>query len=381
MTTLRTSRRLQLSVVYARESRPPRAHHGPSFENQRQRRHVQPIASIADQAHNTMPPKIPLPWGQLPPSFLLPSTTRLLLASTLKKAPLQTTHITTRGIKSTFKPKPNRFNHHPSKPALNASSTAALARRAHSTPLRTGLLANKKGMTAMYDPETGKRTACTVLQLDRNEVIAHKRRNKNGYWAVQVGAGEKLPKNVTKPMLGHFAGAAVSPKRWVAEFKVRDEAGLGVPVGSMVGAGWFNVGQWVDVKGISRGMGFAGGMKRHGFGGQPASHGQSLMHRGMGSAGGSQGSGSRVLPGKRMAGNMGNESVTVKNLKVLQVDAANGILVVTGAVPGPKNQIIRVSDARDKPWPAGPMSTTDLSPSEVLATAASAEVAAEVAAA
>jgi large subunit ribosomal protein L3 len=127
-------------------------------------------------------------------------------------------------------------------------------------------------------------------------------------------------------------------------------------------------------------------MKRHGFGGQPASHGQSLMHRGMGSAGGSQGSGSRVLPGKRMPGNMGNESVTVKNLRVLQIDEQNGIVVVNGkkyeanqcdwmltphagCVPGPKNQIIRVQDARGKPWPAGPMSTAELKPTEVLAEA------------
>lgn len=185
-------------------------------------------------------------------------------------------------------------------------------------------------MMAVFDPETGRRTACTVLQLDRNEVIAHKTRDKNGYWAVQVGAGHKSIDNTTKPMLGHFAVAGVEPKRWVMEFKVKGKEGLGVGVGEHVGASWFNVGQWVDVKGISRGMGFEGGMKRHGFSGQPASHGQSLMHRGMGSAGGSQGSGSRVLPGKRMAGNMGNESVTVKNLKVLQVDEANGIVVVNG---------------------------------------------------
>lgn len=103
-------------------------------------------------------------------------------------------------------------------------------------------------------------------------------------------------------------------------------------------------------------------MKRHNFSGQPASHGQSLMHRGMGSAGGSQGSGSRVLPGKRMAGNMGNESVTVKNLKVLQVDEKNGIVVVNGAVPGPKNQIIRVQDALGKPFPTSPMSVSELQP-------------------
>lgn len=110
----------------------------------------------------------------------------------------------------------------------------------------------------MYDPETGKRTACTVLQLDRNEVVAHKRREINGYWAVQIGAGQKEARNVTKPMLGHFARAKVHPKRWMAEFKVRDEAGLQVAVGEMVGANWFSPGQWVDVQAVSRGMGFAG---------------------------------------------------------------------------------------------------------------------------
>jgi large subunit ribosomal protein L3 len=107
-------------------------------------------------------------------------------------------------------------------------------------------------------------------------------------------------------------------------------------------------------------------MKRHGFSGQPASHGVSLTHRSMGSSGGSQGSGSRVLPGKRMAGRMGNESVTVKNLKVLQVDEKNGIVVVNGCVPGPKYQVIRVQDALGKPWPKGPMRVEELVPVEVL---------------
>lgn len=101
-------------------------------------------------------------------------------------------------------------------------------------------------------------------------------------------------------------------------------------------------------------------MKRHGFSGQPASHGQSLMHRGMGSAGGSQGSGSRVLPGKRMAGRMGNESVTVHNLKVLKVDSENGIVVVNGCVPGPKDSVIKIRDAVRKPWPAGPMTLAEI---------------------
>lgn len=113
-------------------------------------------------------------------------------------------------------------------------------------------------MTAVYDPETGKRTPCTVLQLDRNEVVAHKRRDENGYWAVQMGAGQKEARNVSRPMLGHFARAKVAPKRWVAEFKVKGEEGLAVGVGESVGADWFTVGQWVDVRAISRGMGFEG---------------------------------------------------------------------------------------------------------------------------
>ncbi|KAF2864596.1 50S ribosomal protein-like protein L3 [Massariosphaeria phaeospora] len=310
-----------------------------------------------------MPPKPPLNWGLLPRPFLLPSSTRSLLP--LVSLSHQPSYTPVRTIKSTNKPRPDRFAHHPRKPALNSTSTAALERRAHSTPLRTGVLALKRGMTAMFDTETGKRTACTVLQLDNNEVVAHKTRAQNGYYAVQIGAGQKLTRNVTRPMLGHFATARVGPKRWVMEFQVKGEEGLRVGVGEGIGASWFTAGQWVDVKAISRGMGFAGGMKRHGFSGQPASHGQSLMHRGMGSAGGSQGSGSRVLPGKRMAGNMGNESVTVKNLKVLLVDEANGIVVVNGCVPGPKNQIIRVQDARAKPWPKGPMALADISPVSV----------------
>lgn len=229
----------------------------------------------------------------------------------------------------------------------------------------------------MYDPTTGKRTACTVLQLDRNVVVAHKTRDKHGYWAVQIGAGQREPRNVTKPMLGHFAAAQVDPKRYVAEFKVKDKQGLQVPVGQVLGATWFTPGQWVDVRGISRGMGFAGGMKRHGFGGQPASHGQSLMHRGMGSAGGSQGSGSRVLPGKRMPGKMGNESVTVKNLKVLQVDDSNGIVVLNGCVPGPKNQIIKIADALGKPWPKGPLTVESVVETPVATEAVKATSAAE----
>lgn len=196
-----------------------------------------------------MPPKPPLNWGLLPPSFLLPSTLRTL-----------TPHTSIRTIKSTNTPRPDRFTYDATKPAykLNSTTAAALARKEHSTPLRTGLLALKRGMTAIYNPETGKRSACTVLQLDRNEVIAHKTREKNGYYAVQVGAGQKQAYNTTRPMLGHFATARVSPKRWVVEFRVKGEEGLGVEVGQGIGAGWFEKGGWVDVKAVSRGKGFAG---------------------------------------------------------------------------------------------------------------------------
>jgi large subunit ribosomal protein L3 len=161
-------------------------------------------------------------------------------------------------FKSTQEPRASRFAYVAGKPALEASSTAALDRRAHSTPLRTGLFGIKKGMTAMYDRETGSRTACTVLQFDRNEVVAHKTRDKNGYWAVQIGAGSREPSNVTRPMLGHFAVARVPPKKWVGEFKVKGVEGVKVGVGESLGASWFSVGQWVDVRGVSKGKGFAG---------------------------------------------------------------------------------------------------------------------------
>jgi large subunit ribosomal protein L3 len=225
-------------------------------------------------------------------------------------------------------------------------------------------------MTALYDPETGKRTPCTVLQLDRVQVVAHKTKRKHGYFAVQVGSGWKHKKNVTKPQLGHFSAAGVAPKRHLVEFRVMDESGL-VPVGASIPADWFIEGQFIDTKSNSKGHGFTGGMKRWGFHGAGASHGTSLTHRAMGSAGQGQGGGSRVYPGKKMAGRMGNEQVTVQNVKVLQVDGEKGILVVhgefrvvwgftlghnancwdVGCVTGPKGCLVKIQDAKKKPWP------------------------------
>lgn len=295
-----------------------------------------------------MAPKLPTTWAHLPPSFLLPDA---LLPLTAK-----------RGVKYGWSTAPKRGSNpmaynQPSAglPILSHSPAAALKRKEATLPLRTGALAIKKGMTALYDPETGKRTPCTVLQLDRVQVVAHKTREKNGYYAVQVGCGWKHPSNVTRPLLGHFAGANVSPKRHMAEFRVKDEKGL-LAVGQTIGPEWFLEGQFVDARANCRGMGFEGGMKRHGFKGQGASHGNSLAHRIMGSSGGSQGSGSRVHPGKKMPGNMGGQQVTVQNVKVLKVDPEKGIVVLNGCVAGPDGCIVKIQDAIKKPWPEAPMS-------------------------
>jgi large subunit ribosomal protein L3 len=290
-----------------------------------------------------MAPKLPTSWAQVPSSFILPEAFLPLTAK--------------RGVKYGWntapqRSKPARFNQQTAGlPTLTQSPAAALARKAPTLPLRTGALAVKKGMTALYDPETGKRTPCTVLQLDRVEVVAHKTRENNGYFAVQVGCGWKHPSNVTRPLLGHFAGAGVSPKRHLAEFRVRDEKGL-LAVGAQLTPEWFVEGQFVDARANCRGMGFEGGMKRHNFKGQGASHGNSLAHRVMGSSGGSQGSGSRVHPGKKMPGNMGGQQVTVQNVKVLKVDAEKGIVVLNGCIAGPDGCIVKIQDAIKKPWPA-----------------------------
>ncbi|KAG5985990.1 hypothetical protein E4U43_005755 [Claviceps pusilla] len=236
-------------------------------------------------------------------------------------------------------------------PAPTTGPAAALKRRENTTPFRTGVLATKKGMTSMFVGKT--RVPCTVLQLDQVQVVANKTREKHGYWAVQVGAGSRQPKNVTSPMLGYYEAKGVAPKSELAEFMVRDQNGL-LPVGAQLLPDWFQKGQVVDVRARSRGMGFAGGMKRHGFAGQEASHGNSKNHRTIGTTGPSQGSGSRVMPGKKMPGRMGNEWVTVQNLKVLKVDNELGVLLVSGAVPGPKGRTVRVQDAKKRKAPALP---------------------------
>jgi large subunit ribosomal protein L3 len=306
-----------------------------------------------------MAPKLPTSWVQLgPPQFLLPDAFLPLIAKRGVKYGWSTA---TRG-------KPNRFNQKTAGlPVLEHSPAAALERKAFTLPLRTGALAVKKGMTALYDPETGKRTACTVLQLDRVQVVAHKTREKNGYFAVQIGSGWKHSSNVTRPLLGHFAGAGVSPKRHVAEFRVKDEKGL-LAVGQSIGPEWFLEGQFVDARANCRGMGWAGGMKKWGWSGQPASHGNSKTHRAMGSSGASQGSGSRVHPGKKMPGRMGGQQVTTQNVKVLRVDVEKGLVVLNGCIAGHDGCIVKIQDAIKKPWPVIPAAMEEIK-EELTATA------------
>lgn len=292
-----------------------------------------------------MAPKLPTNRAKLPPRFLLPNAFLPIIAK--------------RGVKygwttAPARGKPARFNQKTAGlPVLGHSPAAALTRKDFTLPLRTGALAVKKGMTAIYDPETGVRKPCTVVQLDRVEVVSHKTREKHGYYAVQMGAGWRHPSNVSRPLLGHFAVAGVSPKRFVTEFRVKDEKGL-LKVGESIGPDWFLEGQFVDTRSDCKGKGWAGGMKRWGFKGQPASHGNSKTHRAMGSSGASQGSGSRVLPGKKMPGRMGGNQVTIQNVKVLKVDAEKGILVLNGCISGPNGCVVKIQDAIKKPWPAVP---------------------------
>jgi large subunit ribosomal protein L3 len=259
----------------------------------------------------------------LPPAFLLPRS----LLCTRKSLPQKRQF----GIKSIDRPRPDRFNAGAGLSPLLSSSTAALERKAkaNTLPLRTGALAIKKGMTAMFDSETGVRTPCTVLQLDRVQVVSHKTRKRHGYFAVCVGYGHRNEKNISKAMLGHYSSQGVSPKRHLQEFRVADHRGL-LAVGEEIQADWFMEGQFVDTRSHCKGKGFQGVMKRWGMHGQDRSHGVSLAHRSLGSAGQGQGGGSRVYPGKKMAGNMGGQRNTVQSLKVLQVDSAKGIVVVHG---------------------------------------------------
>jgi large subunit ribosomal protein L3 len=213
--------------------------------------------------------------------------------------------------------------------------------------MRSGVIAQKVGMTRVFS-DTGEHVPVTVLQIDNCQVISHRTEEKNGYVALQLGAGQRKVKNVSKSMRGCFAAAKVEPKMKLAEFRVQPD-GL-IPVGSELMADHFVVGQYVDVTGTSIGKGFAGGMKRWNFGGLRASHGVSVSHRSIGSTGGRQDPG-RTFKNKKMPGHMGNTTVTTLNLKVVRTDPARGLILVQGAVPGADGGWITVRDAVKRPLP------------------------------
>ena len=213
--------------------------------------------------------------------------------------------------------------------------------------MRSGVIAQKMGMTRVFT-ETGEHVPVTVLRLGNCQVVAHRTKDKNGYVALQLGAGSRKVKNVIKAERGHFAVAKVEPKRKVAEFRVSEDGVI--PVGAEITADHFVVGQFVDVTGTSIGKGFAGPMKRWNFGGLRASHGVSISHRSHGSTGGRQDPG-KTFKNKKMAGHLGVDRVTTLNLKVVQTDVARGLILVEGAVPGAKGGWITVRDAVKKALP------------------------------
>jgi large subunit ribosomal protein L3 len=213
--------------------------------------------------------------------------------------------------------------------------------------LRSGVIAKKLGMTRLF-MEDGRQVPVTVLQLDNLQVVAQRTAEKDGYTAVQLGAGTAKVKRVSKAMRGHFAVAKVEPKRKIAEFRV-DPANL-IGVGEEITADHYFAGQFVDVSGTSIGKGFAGAMKRHNFGGLRASHGVSISHRSHGSTGQCQDPG-KVFKGKKMAGHLGSVRVTTQNLQVVRTDAGRGLIMVKGAVPGNKGGWVTIKDAVKKPTP------------------------------
>jgi large subunit ribosomal protein L3 len=213
--------------------------------------------------------------------------------------------------------------------------------------MRSGVIAQKVGMTRIFT-DAGEHVPVTVLRLANCQVVAHRTKDKNGYVALQLGAGARKVKNVPRAERGHFAVAKVEPKRKTVEFRV-DEQAL-IPVGAELTADHFVVGQFVDVTGTSIGKGFAGGMKRWNFGGLRASHGVSISHRSIGSTGGRQDPG-KTFKTKKMPGHLGVDRVTTLNLKVVQTDVARGLILLEGAVPGAKGGWITVRDAVKKRLP------------------------------
>ncbi len=215
--------------------------------------------------------------------------------------------------------------------------------------MRSGVIAKKLGMTRLF-MEDGQQIPVTVLQMENVQVVSQRTADRDGYTAVQLGAGAAKAKRTSKAMRGHFAVAKVEPKRKIAEFRV--SADNLIEVGAEITADHYLEGQYVDIAGTSIGKGFQGAMKRHNFGGLRATHGVSVSHRSHGSTGQCQDPG-KVFKGKKMAGHMGAVRVTTQNLQVVKTDSERGLLMIKGAVPGSKGGWVTVKDSVKKAAPEG----------------------------
>ena len=244
--------------------------------------------------------------------------------------------------------------------------------------MRTGVIAKKLGMARFFD-EAGSHVPVTVLSLEGCQVVAQRTKDKDGYVALQLGAGAKKPKNTSKAMRGHFAKAQVEPKRTIAEFRVSEDNLI--DVGAELTADHFVPGQKVDITGVTVGKGFAGAMKRWNFGGLRATHGVSVSHRSHGSTGNRQDPG-RTFPGKKMAGHLGQETVTTLNVTVWRVDTERNLILVKGSVPGTEGTFVKIRDAvkaalpADAPKPGAFRKSGEPAPVEAAAEEAPAEEAA-----
>jgi large subunit ribosomal protein L3 len=215
--------------------------------------------------------------------------------------------------------------------------------------MRSGLIAQKVGMTRIFT-DAGEHIPVTVLKVDHCQVVGHRTSEKNGYTALQLGAGSRKASRVTRAERASFAVANVEPKRKVAEFRVTPDNLI--EVGAEITADHFVKGQHVDVTGTNQGKGFQGPMKRWHFAGLRATHGVSVTHRSHGSTGQRQDPG-KVFKGKKMAGHMGAERVTTQNLEVVDTDRDKGLILVRGAVPGVKGNWVLVRDAVKRSLPEG----------------------------
>jgi large subunit ribosomal protein L3 len=215
--------------------------------------------------------------------------------------------------------------------------------------MRTGLIARKEGMTRIFTDE-GQQIPVTVLKVENCQVVGHRTEDKNGYTAVQMGAGKAKVNRTSKAMREVYAKAKVEPKKKVVEFRV--DADNLPEMGAEASAAHFVAGQKVDVCATSKGKGFAGAMKRHNFGGMRATHGVSVSHRAHGSTGQCQDPG-KVFKGKKMAGQLGNKRVTTQNLEVAAIDEEDNLILVKGAVPGPKSGWVIITDAVKRKAPEG----------------------------